>query len=53
MTTSSSCKHFNEEVRDHVCHTLVVLALYGAGNTWGLGKIAAKTEAVKRYPFLR
>lgn len=33
--------------------TLVVLALYGAGNTWGLGKIAAKTEAVKRYPFLR
>jgi thiosulfate dehydrogenase [quinone] large subunit len=33
--------------------TVVILALAYAGDTWGFGRIWAKTDVVKRYPVLR
>ncbi len=44
----------NPLLDDHILGaiTLVVLALYGAGNTWGLGTWASKTDLVRRYPAL-
>jgi thiosulfate dehydrogenase (quinone) large subunit len=45
----------NPVLDDHLlgAATLVVLALTLAGDTWGLGKVWAKTRLVRRYPFLR
>ena len=33
--------------------TLVLLALLGAGRTWGLGSRLADTSLVRRFPILR
>jgi thiosulfate dehydrogenase [quinone] large subunit len=33
--------------------TLVVLAAFHAGDTWGLGRWWSKTEGVQKYPVLR
>jgi thiosulfate dehydrogenase [quinone] large subunit len=45
----------NPVLDDHILGaiTLVVLALLGAGSTWGLGARLEKTELVRRYPVLR
>lgn len=45
----------NPVLDDHVLGavTLVVLALLGAGTTWGLGRRLERTELVRRYPVLR
>ena len=39
----------------HVAYiaVLIVLALFAAGETWGLGKVWAKLDVVRRYPWLR
>lgn len=33
--------------------TVVALALLGAGNTWGLGRVWSRTDLVQRHPVLR
>jgi thiosulfate dehydrogenase [quinone] large subunit len=45
----------NPVLDDHILGaiTLVVLAAYTAGNTWGLGKIWTSMNLVRRYPVLR
>lgn len=45
----------NPVIDDHILGalTLVVLAAYNAGNTWGLGRLWSKTESVRKYPVLR
>ncbi|GAB2756863.1 DoxX family membrane protein [Nocardioides salsibiostraticola] len=45
----------NPVLDDHLLGavTLVVLALVGAGMTWGLGSRLEKTELVQKYPVLR
>ncbi|GAA1548903.1 hypothetical protein [Nocardioides humi] len=45
----------NPVLDDHVLGavTLVVLALTLAGDTWGLGRVWARTELVRRFPILR
>ena len=45
----------NPVLDDHLlgAATLVVLALTLAGDTWGLGKVWARTRLVRKYPVLR
>lgn len=45
----------NPVLDDHLLGalTLVVLALIGAGHTWGLGSRLEKTELLRRFPVLR
>jgi thiosulfate dehydrogenase [quinone] large subunit len=45
----------NPIVDDHLAGAavLIVLALTLAGDTWGLGKVWAKTQLVRRFPVLR
>ena len=45
----------NPVLDDHLLGalSLVVLAAYYAGDTWGLGKVWAATKAVKDNPVLR
>ena len=45
----------NPVLDDHILGaiTLVVLALLGAGDTWGIGRRAGETELVRKYPVLR
>lgn len=45
----------NPVIDDHLLSaiTLVVLALVGAGATWGLGARLEKTEMLRRFPVLR
>lgn len=45
----------NPVLDDHLLGaiSMVVLALYSAGNTWGLSRITAKMEIVKKHAFLR
>ncbi|WP_435770857.1 hypothetical protein [Nocardioides sp. SYSU DS0651] len=45
----------NPVIDDHLLGavTVVVLALTLAGDTWGLGRVWARTSIVRRFPFLR
>jgi thiosulfate dehydrogenase (quinone) large subunit len=45
----------NPLIDDHILGalTLVVLAAFNAGNTWGLGRLWSQTEPVRKYPVLR
>jgi thiosulfate dehydrogenase (quinone) large subunit len=45
----------NPVIDDHIIYALVVigLAAAGAGNTFGLGRMWARLDVVKRFPFLR
>ncbi len=45
----------NPVLDDHILGalTLVVLGMFHAGNTWGLGRRVEKTELVQKYPVLR
>jgi thiosulfate dehydrogenase [quinone] large subunit len=40
---------------DHIIYalTLILLALAGAGRTWGLGRVWERLSIVRRYPVLR
>jgi thiosulfate dehydrogenase [quinone] large subunit len=45
----------NPVIDDHILAalTLVVLAMFGAGNTWGLGRWWGRTGVVGKYPVLK
>jgi thiosulfate dehydrogenase [quinone] large subunit len=45
----------NPVLDDHILGavTLVVLAAFHAGDTWGLGRWWSETSLVKKYPVLR
>jgi thiosulfate dehydrogenase [quinone] large subunit len=45
----------NPVIDDHLLGalTLVVLAAFNAGDTWGIGRLWSKTESVRKYPVLR
>jgi thiosulfate dehydrogenase [quinone] large subunit len=45
----------NPQIDEHVLGaiSLVVLAAFYAGDTWGLGRIWGKTDTVQKYPVLR
>lgn len=45
----------NPFMDDHIVYALVLgaLAIYGAGRTWGLGRMWEQLDVVQRYPFLK
>lgn len=45
----------NPFMDDHIVYALVLvaLAIYGAGRTWGLGKVWENLSVVKRFPILK
>ncbi len=55
MWTASLPLENNPVIDDHLLGaiTLIVFALTLAGDTWGLGKVWAKTHLVRRFPVLR